>query len=277
LRTHVYDELIVPLLQRMLYLEKLDLTLKIQRRKGLVDANDLKENIINYMSRLNHLTFNIRSFNTLPIQMNILSNEDIQCIFKHCSDNQIISSIDYFPEKQFSYCHIYSYPYKLKYYLNISNNFPGGLFPFVVKVCLYDERPFEHEFFLQMEKSFPLMKILTVENGKPQKNKLHNDNRDISPIKYLHLTKLRLTRIHDDYIEQFLVDTKMSLPNNVRLFVLHESLARITNNFKRDATRANCAKINYMSRVLGPGYGSSQFTEHFKDYFLHVNNTIFFV
>jgi hypothetical protein len=255
----------------MLYLEKLNLSLRIRRSKALVDANDLKENIINYMSRLNKFTLNICSFNSPPSQINSLSNEDIQHIFKNCSDKQIISCINYFPEKQSSYCHIYSHPYKLKYYRNISNNFPDGLFPFVVQVCLYDERPFEHEFFLQIEKSFPFMKNLTVENRKPQQKKLHNDNKDISLIKYLHLTRLRLTNAHDDYIEQFLIDTKMSLPNNVRLFVRHESLERITNNFKRDATRANCAKVNYVCRIFGLGYGNPQILEHFKDYFLHVN------
>jgi len=40
--------------------------------------------------------------------------------------------------------------YSLTYYDNITNNFPGGLFKYVVEISLYDERPFEHEFFLRI-------------------------------------------------------------------------------------------------------------------------------
>jgi hypothetical protein len=255
----------------MLNLEELDLNLKVDCSKGLVDANDLKETIINYMARLNKFTFNIRSFNRFSTQINLLSNETIQDIFKNFPDNQIISWLDYFLEKNFSYCHIYSYPYRLNYYDNITNNFPGGLFKFVVQISLYDERPFEHEVFLRIAQSFPFIKELTVVNRKPQKNKLHNDNDGFSLIQYPHLTTLSLVQAHDDYIEQFLVDIKMSLPNNVRLFVKHESLESVTDNFKRDATRVNCAKINYMCTILRYEYGNFQFPEHFKDYFLHVN------
>ena len=44
MRTHDYDELIVPLLHRMLYLEKLDLHLNnVVRDKGLISGNTLKE------------------------------------------------------------------------------------------------------------------------------------------------------------------------------------------------------------------------------------------
>ncbi|CAF4825131.1 unnamed protein product, partial [Rotaria sp. Silwood2] len=125
---HDYDELIVPLLHRMLNLEKLDLQLLVYRNKGFINGNDLNEDIINNMPRLNKLTFNIRLFNRLPDQINIPSNENIQPTFKDFKSTQIISCVDYFQEKQYSFCHIYSYPYRMNYYDNISNNFPGGLF-----------------------------------------------------------------------------------------------------------------------------------------------------
>jgi len=254
----------------MLNLEKLDLNFKVDRQKGLVDGADLKENIINHMPRLNKFTFNIRSFDRLPNQINLLSNEDIQYIFKNLTDSQIVSCVDYFQEEQFSYCHIYSYPYSLTYYDNITNNFPGGLFKYVIEISLYDERPFEHEFFLRIEKSFPFIKKLTVINCKPQKNKLYNDNKDFSMIKYPHLTSLNLIQAHDDYIVQFLVDMNMCLPNNVRLFVNYESLTRVTRSFKRDETRMNCVKVKYICTKLNYIYDNFQFPKHFKDYFLHL-------
>ncbi|CAF4098877.1 unnamed protein product [Rotaria sordida] len=69
------------------------------------------------------------------------------------------------------YCRIYSYPYTLKYYHDITNHFPGGVFKYVRKVSLFYKRPFQHEFFLRIEKSFPLMEELTVCNEKRQINK----------------------------------------------------------------------------------------------------------
>ena len=53
MRIHVYDELLLPFLQRMFNLKILDLNVRIHRKNALVDAKDLKENIINYMTRLN--------------------------------------------------------------------------------------------------------------------------------------------------------------------------------------------------------------------------------
>ena len=84
--------------------------------------------------------------------MNLPSNEDIQHTFKDFKDNQIISCVDYFQEirRPYSECHIYSYPYRMNYYENISNNFPDGLFKNVHRVSLFDECSFEHEFFIQI-------------------------------------------------------------------------------------------------------------------------------
>ncbi|CAF0910860.1 unnamed protein product [Rotaria sordida] len=265
-----YDELIVPLLHRMLNLEKLDLQLVVYRNKGFINGNDFKEDIINHMPRLNKFTFNIRLFNRCPDQINIPSNENIQYTFKDFKDNQIISCVDYFQEKQYSYCHIYSYPYRMNYYDNISNNFPGGLFKNVHTVSLFDERPFEYEFFLQIAQSFPFMKKLNVNNKKPQKNKLYrkskNDNQNLSIIKYPHLTRLSLVQAHDDYVEQFLLHTEVFLPNTVHLIVLYEVMKKITENFTRHATRINCAKLASLDLI-----DRYKCIKPVKDYFPQIN------
>lgn len=49
--------------------------------------------------------------------------------------------------------------------------------------------------------------------------------------------------MHDDYIEQFLFDTKTRLKNYIDLYINYESLQGVTHNFTTDATRVNCAKI----------------------------------
>ena len=247
----------------MFNLEKLDLQLKMDRYKGFIDGNHLKENIINHMARLNEFTFNIRVFNHIYNRINFPSNEDIQHTFKDFTNNRIISCVDLFQEQKYRYCHIYSYPYRMKCYDNISNNFPGGLFKYVHTVSLYDEYPFEREFFLQIAQSFPLMEELTVMNAKPQKNKLYrksnNDNQDLSIIKYPHLTSLNLFDVHDDYVEQFLADTEMSLRS---LFVDYEAMKRVTENFTRNTTRINCAKLRLLILEEADGI-----TKHIIDYF----------
>ncbi|CAF3798493.1 unnamed protein product, partial [Rotaria sordida] len=192
LDTDKYNELIMPLLHRMINLEELDLHLVVYREKRFIDGYDLKYNIINNLLRLNKFVFNIRSRLPLNDQVYLSSNEDCQLSFNDFKNNKIISCIDYFPDRKEGQCHIYSYPYQAKYYEYITNNFPDGLFKYVREVSLYDEHPFEHEFFVKIAKSFPFMEQLTVNNEKPQKNKFDeqskDDNRHLSVIQYPYLS-----------------------------------------------------------------------------------------
>jgi hypothetical protein len=266
--TEFYDELMIPLLHRMSNLEKLDLGLTSFRDNRFIDGYELKKNIINHMPQLKKFTFNIRSLIRYYNQIDLPSNKDIQYTFRDFKDDHIISCVDYFSASEKGHCHIYSYPYRLTYYNKITNNFPGGLFKCVGEVSLFDERPFEHEFFLQIQKSFPLLKKLTLINEKPQNNKgcrkSNNDNQASSIIKYPHLIQLDLTEAHEDYVDQFLVDTKMCLSNGIRLFVDYKSLQSVTHNFTRDVTRTNCAKVDHMLLINEP-----EFLLHLKDYFPH--------
>ncbi len=244
---NVYDELIVTLLHRMSNLEQLNLYFVIFGRKTFIEGNHLK-NIINSMPQLNKFMFNIRSSISVENQINLPSNEDIQYTFKDFQNNQIIS-IDYFPKAQDGQCHIYSNPYIWKDYKNITNKFSGGLFQCVREVLLFDEHPFDHEFFLRITQSFPFLKKITVVNEKEQKNqqcrKSNDDNENFSIIQYPHLTLLDLFEAHDDYVEQFLIDNKTCLPNNVYLYIDYKRLKKITQDFKRDETQINCSKIRY--------------------------------
>jgi hypothetical protein len=229
----------------MVNLEKLDLYLIIGGKQRFVDGNDLKKDILSHLLHLNQFSFNIRSnIRLFNDQINLPSNEYIQQTFK---DNQIISCVDYFSKSKEGEYHIYSYPYRLKHYDKITNNFPGGIFKYVREISLIDERPFEHEFFLQIAESFAFVKILTLTNDKPQKNKLYSEsknyNQDFLISKYLHLTELYLDEVHDDYIEEFLLDSKTCLSNNIYLSVDYLPLERITQNFTRNTTRINCTKL----------------------------------
>ncbi|CAF4554129.1 unnamed protein product, partial [Rotaria magnacalcarata] len=130
--------------------------------KRFIDGYDLKYNIINHLLRLNKFVFNISSHLPLNDQISLSSNEDCQLSFKDVQDNKVISYVDYFSDCKRGQCHIYSYPYQGKRYQSITNNFSYGLFESVREVSLFDERPFEHEFFVKIAKSFPFMEKLTL-------------------------------------------------------------------------------------------------------------------
>ncbi|CAF1005573.1 unnamed protein product [Rotaria magnacalcarata] len=264
--TDVDDELIFPLLHRMLNLEKLHLCLKISGRNSFIHGNNLKIDIMNHMSQLNQFTFNIRSTIRLHNQISFLSNEDIQHTFNDFQNNQIISCVDYFSEMERGQCHIYTYPYQLKEYHQITNSFPGGIFKYVREISLFDERPFQHEFFFQISQSFPFMKKLTLINQKPQNDKRYrkvdDDNQHLSIIEYPNLSHLNLDEAHDDYIEQFLIDTKTCLPNTVYLSVDYQVLKRVTQHFTRNTTRINCTKLCSLGLI-----GICQIPKYVKEYF----------
>jgi hypothetical protein len=152
----------------------------------------------------------------------------------------------------------------MRHYECITNNFSGGLFKYVQEVSLFDEHPFEHEFFLRIVQSFPFMKKLSLTNNKPQNDKSSrkNDVQSLPIIKYLHLAYLDIHEVHDDYTEQLLVDTITYLPNDIFLQINYKSLQRVTNNFTRDTTRNNCAKMTYVCLFNKP-----EFPQDLQNYF----------
>jgi hypothetical protein len=247
-------------------LEELGLALTIYVDKTFIDGNHLKTKIINHMPRLNQLTFCIHSSVYLITEMNFPTTEDIQRTFIDFPNSNIISYVDYFPEKNRSQCHIYSYPCRMQYYSGVTNKFPGGLFEYVRVVSLFDDHPFEYEFFLRIQKSFPFMEQLSLSNRKSQNEKLssesNNNNQNLSLIEFFCLNELVISNAHDDYIEQFLINTKTYLQNNIILYINYQSLQRVTYNFTRDATRINCTKINKL-HLCGRGEQSNSLEEYF--------------
>ncbi|CAF3372367.1 unnamed protein product [Rotaria socialis] len=262
-----YDELILPLLYRMSNLEQLGLYIATINAT-FIDGNHLKRDIINRMARLNQFTFYIASFMFICNPLDFPSAEDIQRTFIDFPKNNIISYVDYFPEAKQSQCRIYSYPSFIPYYDNITNNFPGGLFQYVRVISLYDEYPFEHEFFIRIQKSFPFIEELTVINYKSQNEKQsyesNNGSQNLSLVEYSFLNELAIVRVHDHYIEQFLFNTKTYLHNNVLLHIDYESLQRVTHNFTRENTQINCAKINEL-KLYGETCPNSSLQEYFPN------------
>ena len=242
-------------------LERLNLNLYLSTGKTLIDGTNLKTNILDHFSRLEKFTFTITSSLRFSNQIDFPSNEDIQNTFTGFPNNSIISSVDHFQDEQFIRCLIYTYPYRLKYYHHISNHFSGGLFECVREVGLYDEHPFEYEFFLRIHKAFPFLTHLSIHNYKAQQQK--NNDEELPIIEYPYLTNLSLNRAHDDYQELFLDETKVCLSKNLHLNLSYKAMKRITHSFTRDATRTNCAKLKSVS------LGVTWISKYLRNYFPH--------
>ncbi|CAF4338063.1 unnamed protein product [Rotaria sp. Silwood2] len=242
----MYDnELVIPLLHRMLHLEKLRLHLTVINKETFIDGNNLKINIINYLLNLKKFIFNLHSFIPVENEYDLPSNENIQQTLKDILNNSAFCCIDYYPHTRMGHCHIYSHlrSNDIKCYYYITNNFTGGIFEYVKKISLFDEYAFEHEFFIRISRSFPLVEKLSLSNTIPQKQKQEEINLSIA--EFGHLNQLNLDDVVDDYIEQFLMDKKTYLSNNVLLTVEYPQLARVTYNFKRKSTKTNCTKCGY--------------------------------
>jgi len=253
----------------MLNLEELSLNLRVNKKETFIDGNSLKS-LINDMAQLSKFTFNIRSVADFEDESTFVSNEDIENSFSNFQFGQVMCWMDYFFQLEFGQCRIYSCPYVWKEYAEITNSFPGGLFPHVQKISLFDDRPFEYEFFLRISQSFPLIKVLNVVNRKPQQKKKHSgeskdDNEHLPIIEYPHLRELDLQHVHEDYLEQFLLATKTCLPNGVSLLTYYNGLVEVTHDFRRTATRFNCSKM--ICHINS--FWISRISKYFKDYFLH--------
>ena len=244
-------------------LEQLGLYIEVSCDERWIDGKHLKENILNPMKRLNDFQFSITSHIYYLMHLNFPSTRDIQQTFIDFPSKNIISYGDSFRESNKRQCHIYSYPSEMTYFSNITNRFPGGLYKYVRVVSLFDEKPFEHQFFLRIEKSFPFMEKLCVNNKKAQSGQQSNDiYQDLSLIQYSSLRELCFGDVHDDYIEEFLSDTKTTLLKNLDLYIDYDSLERVTRNFTRENTRINCKKVDKLY-VFDQSTSSSSLKEYF--------------
>ncbi len=67
------------------------------------------------------------------------------------------------------------------------------------------------------------MESLTLCNRKQQNNKRFRksqiDYQNLSIVKYPHLIELDISSTHKDYHEEFLLDTKMCLPNHINVYM----------------------------------------------------------
>ncbi|CAF4620905.1 unnamed protein product, partial [Rotaria sp. Silwood2] len=263
-RNNEYDIKILPLLHRMSNLEELTLNIINGKRSTFVDGTQINNEILVHMPRLYKFIFHINTEIKLNDLVHYLSNDDIQRTFTNIRYQQVCCIVNYLTTGR-ALSHIFSLPFMFDYLRNIGNTFPPIVFNHVVSLTVYDTVPFEHEFFIRIARSFPILKELSVINFQSQlhiSNGLNfHDNQLHSIVEYPHLISLILTAVHINYVEQFLNETNTHLSRLTNLAIDYDQLTIVTENFTRDITRLNCAKVKQLtieeSRV------------HSKDFYVH--------
>ncbi|CAF3388858.1 unnamed protein product [Rotaria sp. Silwood2] len=230
-----YDNLIVPLLCRMINLEELKLFLLIKRFNSIyVDGIQLYNQFLIYMTQLKKFTFCINTEVYNEVTVELPSNEDIQRSFIGRGYQQVTSYV-HTNSKIISQCLIYSLPYDFEYFVKINNSFQGGMFDKVRQLKMSDGIPFEHKFFQLISKDFPFLQFLNIYNYHPQNYKTHSSTL----ITFPYLTFLDLRRAHVHYVKLFLLKNNAYLPRLSNLGIRYKSLTTITKNFTKDALDFN--------------------------------------
>ncbi|CAF1409157.1 unnamed protein product [Adineta steineri] len=260
--TLYFDFTVAPLLRRMSNLEKLTLSLSVRRRNSFIDGIYLTDEICSSMPHLHTFIFDIVSYDTIFYVHPKPSSDDVRQTFIE-NGYHVDCYIDYCTDIMtdgLGRCHIYSLPFTMEHIQYISSRFPGGIFGNVRVLRVVDtKRSFGKTFFAKISRSFPLLTRLTVSNTIEQVEKpswrLKKFNETSSIITYPHLAELVLSDIHIDYVEQFLFSFNTCLPCLNSLDIRYEHLTTVTENFTRDATRMNCAKVKRIvfNRVIHLG------------------------
>ena len=252
--TFHYDDLVLPFLRRLINLEELRFYLSIIRiDSNHLDGNQLHDEILCSMPRLNKFIFSVQTSIQKPRDIHVLSsNEQIQRSFVQRGFQSVGSYLETFSPadgtsgRTFSlpYCfssrsHVYSLPYQFERFSIVTNTIPPGIFQSVVRLMVADIRAFEHEFFHIISQSFPLLKRFHVVNRIPQQSK----QQPRTLITFSRLICLELSCAHVDYAEEFLLDQWCHLPCLVDLEIGYESLVSTTHDFTNDATRLTCSRL----------------------------------
>ncbi|UJR13490.1 hypothetical protein I4U23_000504 [Adineta vaga] len=217
LETNQYDNKILSLLHRMPFLEKLTLYVRIKDRARFIHNTHLENEIIIHMPPRHSFTFYISTHHNAVDLLHDLSEQDNEKIVTNVQQQSVAIIVHY------------------------TNNHN------VYKI------PFNHEFFVRIARSFPLLINLRIMNVHPQSTfKLTTDLSDrgqsYSIAEYPFLTSLDVRTASNDYAEQFLNETKTYVPHLAELTIYYSALERVTNNFTKEETRRHCAKFTIFDK-----------------------------
>jgi hypothetical protein len=200
----------------MVNLEELTLYLTIYVENAFIDGTYIYDRILAHVPQLHIFNFCICTQIRMEDLVRHLSKDDIQGTFPNTIYQKVECMVEYGYHQ--ATCHVFSLPFMFDYLGDIGNTFPSIIFTHVRRLMVFDCVPFEHEFFIRIAWSFPLLEYLSVTNYKSQ-SQLSNKLNSI--VKYPHLSWLQLDCVHEDYVEQFLNETKntSTLSNQVNSLV----------------------------------------------------------
>ncbi|CAF3882169.1 unnamed protein product [Rotaria sordida] len=142
-----YDNLIVPLLCRMINLEELKLFLLVTRfNSTYIDGIQLYNQFLIYMTQLKKFTFCINTEVYNEVKVELPSNKDIQRSFIGRGYQQVTSYIHTY-SKITSRCLIYSLPYDFEDFVAIDNSFQGDMFDKLNQLEMETNEQFDHRFY----------------------------------------------------------------------------------------------------------------------------------
>ncbi|CAF0933832.1 unnamed protein product [Adineta steineri] len=242
IQTTEFDNLVIPLVHRLSHLEKLTLSLRVSERYSYIDATYLENSLLRQIPYLQTFFFDIATEYVYIDGQVRPSFNDIRHTFIQRGYNVdgYIDSMNSINTIWNRY-HVYSFPFHMECIHPISHGFPGGMFMNVANLRIRDmSNSFEHSFFAKISRSFPLLRRLSIQIKIEKKEKSEEVS---SIIEFSHLVELKFISAHIDYVEQFLPDMKTRLPSLIKLIIRYEHLATITENFTRNSTRINCAKL----------------------------------
>jgi len=249
----------------MSFLEKLTLYLRIKNRGTFVDSTHLENEILGYMPRLHSFTFYICTYEDTVASFRYVPSQDIRKIVTCAGYERMASIINYINNRE-AVCSIFSIPFAFARLRGIGNIFPNIVFNYVTYLLVQDVVPFNHEFFIRVAQSFPLLQDFHVANLESQSCNISgfssNDTQLYSIAEYPHLTSLDVRSGSIDYVEQFLNETKTCVPCLTELTVSYNYLRIVTKDFTREETRRNCAKVKRLD-VIGTWVYSKDFYVYF--------------
>ena len=233
-----FDNLIVPLIRRMVNLQQLKLYLSLLRGyNGYLDGVQLSDLILNHLKQLERFTFNIKTNSSNCIVDHPLpTNEVIQQSFTGKHFSEVISVVYDGYTADTSTWRIYSMPYDFDYFHDLNNSFSGGSFKKVRFVTMKDKHPFENALFRVLSRDMPFLEQLEIWNDYPQK---HKDDHSSTIMTFPHLERLDVQYAHDDYVELFLVKTNCFLPRLSILRIYDQSIRRLRSRFNNDSSHFN--------------------------------------
>jgi hypothetical protein len=237
-------------------LEKLTLNISIYGRDGVIECPYVQHDILDYMPQLHSFTFYICTYVETVDLLSKLTSEDIRKPLTGIGQQHVISMVNCVNSVvNFAYgnrvaCSIFSLPFEFDYLGVLGNQFPDIVFSYVTYLHIRDIDSFEHEFFMRIARSFPLLKHLCIWNIQSQVlDGLMTFSSD-SIIEYPHLTILDVKFAHRDYVEQFLNETKAFVPCLTEFGVCADDLKAVTKDFTREETRRNCAKVKKVFTIV---------------------------